>query len=279
MQADPGFFGPASITWRVNREMTVLFGGARSLLLNAAHPLVAAGARQTGGYRKDPWMRLIQTLRTQSTVTFGTREEARRAADQVNLLHRAIHGMDPVTGRAYDALDPDLLLWVHAALEDSSVLFYEGTVAPLTAEDRQRYHEESMTWAELFLLPRARIPPTFEELRGYVHDVVESDQLRITEVAREVAKLVVGGAVPRSIKPLWAFISFAAVGTLPPKLRHMYGLGWGPVRQRALEAGLALTSRVRPLVPYRHRVIAPARWAESRMRSRPDLRFADQPRP
>ena len=47
MNGDPGYFGPESMMWKVNKEITVLFGGARALLMHAAHPLIAAGARQT----------------------------------------------------------------------------------------------------------------------------------------------------------------------------------------------------------------------------------------
>jgi len=46
MPSDVGFFGPESVSWRVHGETTVLFGGARALLMQAAHPLVIAGARQ-----------------------------------------------------------------------------------------------------------------------------------------------------------------------------------------------------------------------------------------
>ena len=70
MSGDPGYFGPSSIMWKVNKEITVLFGGARALLMHAAHPLIAAGARQTSFYQRDPWKRLIRTLSLQNSVTF-----------------------------------------------------------------------------------------------------------------------------------------------------------------------------------------------------------------
>ena len=75
MKSDPGYFGPNSMMWKVNKEITVLFGGARALLMHAAHPLIAAGARQTSFYQRDPWKRLIRTLSLQNSVTFGTIEE------------------------------------------------------------------------------------------------------------------------------------------------------------------------------------------------------------
>src|SRR5439155_4553949 len=103
---DAGLFGPGSVSWQVNKETAVLFGGARALLMQAAHPLVLAGARQTGFYERNPWKRLDRTLRLQYAITFGTRREAEEAAERINRLHQDIHGIDEVTGLPYDALDP-----------------------------------------------------------------------------------------------------------------------------------------------------------------------------
>src|SRR5438034_10707595 len=125
---DQGFFGPESVSWRVHRETTVLFGGARALLMQAAHPLVIAGARETGFYERNPWKRLQRTLQLTYTLTFGSYAEAKVAADRINDVHRRVHGVDPITGRHYDALDPELLLWVHACLVDSALLFERLTV-------------------------------------------------------------------------------------------------------------------------------------------------------
>ncbi len=251
--------------WEVNRHTTVLFGGARALLLHAAHPLVAAGARQTGGYRRDPWARLLRTLTMQNLVTFGGEREAREAADRINKLHRVIHGTDPVTGKRYDALDPELLLWVHAALEVSTVMFYELTVQPLSEADKDRYHAENRLAAELLLTPPAVIPPTYAATVRYVDDVVNGPDLLITDVAREVGDLIRTGPVPAHIKPIWKLIAFAAVGTLPERLREMYGFDWGPVRARWLDANLAMVRRANPFLPGRYRYIMPAREAARRL--------------
>lgn len=278
MQVDPGFFGPGSVTWQVNREMTVLFGGARALLMHAAHPLVAAGARQTAMYQRDPWARLIRTLQLQNSVTFGTREEAREAAARINKLHQVVNGTDPVTGERYDALDPDLLLWVHGALEVSSLYFYERTVGPLARQERQRYHQESLLAAELVLLPRARVPSTIEEMEAYVDEMAHSGRLMHTDVAEDVARLIRTGPVPLHLRPIWRFISFAAFGTLPAPLRRLYGIRWGRWRDRWLRLNLWLLARIRPLLPKRLRLIGPARWAERRLTKDPHLRLADQGR-
>ena len=128
---DTGYFGPESASWQVQREVTVLFGGARALLQQAAHPLVVAGANQTGMYDRNPWKRLQRTLILTYTVTFGTKAEADAAAERINEVHTRINGIDPITGLRYDALDPHLLLYVHACLVDSALLFEELTVGAL----------------------------------------------------------------------------------------------------------------------------------------------------
>ena len=245
--------------------MTVLFGGARALLMHAAHPLVAAGARQTAMYQRDPWARLIRTLQMQTTMTFGTRPDADEAADRINRLHHKVNGVDSLTGEVYDALAHDLLLWVHAGLETSSLYFFERTVRPLSDDERQRYHEENLLAAELMLLPKEKVPATYPELEAYVEGVVNSGRLQMSDVASNVAEIIRQGPVPTAIKPVWSFIRFAAFGTLPEPLRAIYGVEWSPARERWLQMNLRLLKRVRPLLPRRFRLIAPARSAIDRV--------------
>src|SRR5438552_3122809 len=189
-QREAGLFGPGSASWQVNRETTVLFGGARALLMQAAHPLVLAGARQTGFYERNPWKRLERTLQLTFTITFGTRAEAEAAVRRINRVHQDIHGVDPVTGLAYDAMDPDLLLWVHACLVDSQLLFERLTVGRLDDGDRERFHREQMVGAELLGLDRTKIPPTVPELQAYIDGVVKGGVLRVTADTMKVANLI-----------------------------------------------------------------------------------------
>jgi len=216
-------------------------------------------------YQRDPWARLIRTVQMQSTMTFGTRPEADEAADRINRLHRKVNGVDPHTGEVYDALDHDLLLWVHAALEVSTIYFFERTVRTLTADERQRYHEENLLAAELMLLAKENVPATYVELERYVDKVVTSDRLQMSDVASNVADIIRRGPVPTAIKPVWSFIRFAAFGTLPEPLRKIYGVTWSPAREWWLQLNLAGLRRVRPLLPRRYRLIGPARWATDRL--------------
>jgi uncharacterized protein (DUF2236 family) len=266
---DRGLFGPDSVSWRVHRETTVLFGGARALLMHAAHPRVIAGARETRFYERNPWKRLQRTLALTYALTFGTGEEALRAAERINAVHRSVRGVDPVTGRPYDAMDPELLLWVHACLVDGALLFERLTVGRLDAEERERFHGEQMAAAELLGLPRERIPPTTGQLRRYIREVVESDVLRVTEGARSVAALFRRPPPDAEWRPVLRAVSWWAFGSLPPRLRELYGVPWSPAREAAFRATFRSLRLARPLIPRRFRWILPAQLAHRRIRQMP----------
>jgi uncharacterized protein (DUF2236 family) len=264
--ADLGYFGPDSVSWGVHREVTVLFGGARAVLMQAAHPLVIAGARDTGFYERNPWKRLQRTLILTYAITFGSKTEAHAAADRINEVHARISGIDSVTGRRYDALDPELLLWVHACLVDSALLFEELTVGKLDESGRQRFHEEQMLAAELVKLPREVIPPTVSGLRAYIDDVIDRGDLLVTASARAVADLFYDPPAEAEWRPVLRGVSRLAFGTLPPKLREAFGIRMGPAKEAAMRATFAAMRSVGPLLPSKVRYIAP--YQEWRLRQR-----------
>ena len=277
MKGDPGYFGPQSMMWKVNKEITVLFGGARALLMHAAHPLIAAGARQTSFYQRDPWKRLIRTLSLQNSVTFGTKEEADDSAHRINKLHEVINGEDEITGGYYDALDHEQLLWVHACLQISSIYFYEKTVKKLTADEKNQYHEENSIAAEMVLVDRKTMPKPHEDLKNWVIEKSkEKDYLVLTDVAIDVADIINGGPVPRHIKPIWPFIAFTAFYTLPPEFKNIYGIKDTKFKTALLNFNLYFLKYSRPFLPPFFRLIAPARWARQRLTRNPNLSFKDK---
>lgn len=277
MKADPGYFGPKSMMWNVNKEITVLFGGARALLMHAAHPLIAAGARQTSFYQRDPWKRLIRTLSLQNSVTFGTKQEADESATRINKLHEVINGTDDITGGTYDALDHEQLLWVHACLQISSIYFYELTVKKLSEEEKNQYHQENIKSAELVLVDKELIPKTHNDLKKWVTEKSkQKDYLLLTDVAEDVKNIISGGPVPTHIKPIWPFISFTAFNTLPPEFKKIYGIKETKLKSMILSFNLFLLKATRPFLPPFFRLIAPARWANQRLKTKPDLKFKDK---
>ncbi len=263
---DIGYFGPQSVSWQVQREVTVLFGGARAVLMHAAHPLVIAGARESGFYERNPWRRLQRTLILTYTITFGTKDQARAAAELINEVHARVQGVDAATGLPYDALDPELLLYVHASLVESALLFEALTVGKLDDEGRQRFHEEQMLAAEMVLVPRGNIPPTVPALRAYLREVEDSGLLRVTEAAERVAALFRDPPKEAEWRPVLKLVSPLAFGTLPRSIREMYGVSLTPVRRSAMRAAFAALRLAGPLLPPRFRFIGP--YQEWRLRER-----------
>ncbi len=237
------------------------------MLMQAAHPLVIAGARQTGLYDRSPWKRLERTLQLSYTITFGSESEAQRVAEHINAVHADVHGVDPVTGLRYDALDPDLLLWVHAALVDSALLFERLTVGRLDDAGRDRYHDEAKVGVGLLGLPEERIPETYRGLRAYIEDVVGSGILRPdTDGARIVAGHIRRPPRDTPWRPALRLLSAWGFGTLPPALRSGYGVRWTPVHEAWLRSSLLGLRLVRPFLPGPIREILPARVAARRVR-------------
>src|SRR6202044_1280055 len=70
--ADDGFFGPASVTWKISGDVTGPVAGLRSLMMQALHPLAMAGVDQHSGWREDPVGRLAATSAYVTTISFGT---------------------------------------------------------------------------------------------------------------------------------------------------------------------------------------------------------------
>jgi uncharacterized protein (DUF2236 family) len=277
MKGDPGYFGPQSMMWKINKEITVLFGGARALLMHAAHPLIAAGARQTSFYQRDPWKRLIRTLSLQNSLTFGTKQEADESANRINKLHEVINGKDEVSGGVYDALDHEQLLWVHACLQISSIYFYELTVKKLTDEEKNQYHIENIKAAEMCLVDRSIIPETHDGLKEWVMQKSrQKDYLMTTDVAEDVKDIIAGGPVPAHIKPVWPFIAFTAFNTLPSEFKKIYGINDSKIKNLILAFNLKLLKITRPFLPPFFRLIAPARWAKQRIKNEPNLKFKDK---
>ena len=277
MKADPGYFGPNSMMWKVNKEITVLFGGARALLMHAAHPLIAAGARQTSFYQRDPWKRLIRTLSLQNSVTFGTKSEADESAHRINKLHEVIKGEDIITKKIYDALDHEQLLWVHACLQISSIYFYEKTVKKLSDSEKNQYHKENMLAAKLVLIDENKMPQTHDQLKKWVIEKSrENGYLIYTDVAKDVQEIIAGGPVPKHIKPIWPFIAFTAFHTLPPEFKSLYNVKNSKAKNFLLSFNLLLLKYTRPLLPPFFRLIAPARWARQRLTKKPNLQFKDK---
>jgi uncharacterized protein (DUF2236 family) len=219
--ADDGLFGPRSAVWRVHRDRSFLVAGIRSLMLQALHPLPMAGVAEHSDWKRDPFGRLAATSGYVLTVTYGERAAAFGAAARVRDIHTRVHGVDPVTGLAYSAEDPALLLWVHAAMVDSIVAVTRAYGRTLEPADADRYVAEMVRFASILGVPEETIPADVATLSAYMTSV---DLVQATPAAREAMAIVLD---PPGLDPdtrdLWHDAGRVAIGSLPDWARELYG--------------------------------------------------------
>jgi len=243
------------VTWRINREVVLLLGGGRALLMQLAHPSVAAGVADHSDFRLRPVHRLMRTLGLTLTLTFGTRPEALEAARQINVLHLRVRG------EGYSAAAPRLLLWVHATLIDSALATYRTFVGPLSADDEETYYGEAKLVGGLLGLARARYPASFPDFRHYLHGMLEGDELMVDARTRELAAAVLRPPLRSVPVPTYRPLEVLTAGLLPERLRADYGLRWGALEQTAFRAARGCLPAVLAALPRRLRHMPPARRA------------------
>jgi uncharacterized protein (DUF2236 family) len=238
-----GLFAEDSITRRVNRENILLLGGGRALLMQLAHPQVAAGVDEHSDFRAHPIRRLRRTIRLTMAIVFGDRQTALAAARRVNQVHAKVQGRD------YRALDPDLLLWVYVTLADTALLTYETFVQRLLPDERETFHEEFKLLGELLGIPRDQFPSTVGDFDEYLEEMVSSGPVRVGERARELAAQVMQPRVRLLSGPVMLPLNVITTGLLTPALREQYGLPWGRGQRRAYKLAEAVLPRIIALTP------------------------------
>ncbi len=220
--ADDGFFGPGSVTWKLSSDLGGPIGGLRSLMMQALHPLAMAGVDQHSDWRSDPVGRLAATSAYVTTVSVGDRATAEQAAARVRRIHEHVRGVDPVTGQPYAAGDPALLLWVHAALVDSTVEAARLFGQALTDDGTDAYISEMVVAAELVGVPAGMVPATSAALRRYIASV--RPVLQCTRAAREsMAYLLDPPGLDADLAEIWQDVRDGAVAALPGWARDLYG--------------------------------------------------------
>ena len=263
-----GLYGPGSEAWALNREAMLLLGaGPRALLMQLAHPDVAAGVADHSDFRADPWARLRGTLRSYLRIVYGTTTAARAEIRRLNELHRGI------TGPTYRARDPELSLWVHATLVDSTIVVADAWLEPLARDRRERYYAETVPIGRAFGIAAARLPGDLDAFEAYLADAIgPGGPVKVGETARELAAAVLHPPLGPVLPPLawapaaaYAWTLWPAVELLPDPIRAGYGLAHGPL-ERVISAWLATSWRAwRPLLPASFRQMPQALAADRRI--------------
>ena len=261
-----GYFAPESVIRQVgNSPLVPLLGGGAAVLLQVAHPLVAAGVTEHSDYRNDLWSRLIRTLRALYLFVYGSEVEADRAGEAVHSVHCRVHGhttkrLGPFpAGTAYSASDPDLMLWVHGTLVEASLALYCRFVHRLSADQRDAYYRDMALVAQIFGTPKDVIPPTLPDFRAYFSERLASPEIGVTEPARQVAEVILrASSLPAPLRLIAPAHRLSTAALLPPRLREEYGLGWGVRKALALRGGAhSIKLAAAPLLLVASRLSAP----------------------
>jgi len=272
-----GVFGPRSVTWTINREAAIFLGAGCALLLQLAHPWVAAAIEQHSDALADPIRRFHRTFQIVLTMVFGTLDQSVSAARRLHLRHAGIRGTLPVEAGAFPAGSPycanaiPALCWVYATLAHTALAAHSLVLPPLTAEHREAYYAESQLFAALLGIPKNCLPRDWAAFSAHVESMAQSNFLTVTDSARVMAHRLLAGAdtwlpIPASYRALTAAL-------LPPRLRNGFALRYGEAEQRAAERLIARVRRVYPSLPSRVRYVGPYQEAKQRLsgRARPDL--------
>jgi uncharacterized protein (DUF2236 family) len=265
----PGYFTDTSLLRQVVGHRATALSGPRALLLMAAHPVAFEGFFAHTGALDDPYARLRRTAQVMDAVAFGPRAEADRLTRRVRVMHRRVRGAlrEPVgrfpVGTPYRADDPELLLWILAALADSAMRVYGRYVRPLDRDARDALWRDYRIVGATFGLRERDMPATIEDFDAYLDGMLGGGDLHVSDRARELAvDIVLRPPVPLHARPLLELVNQITVGLLPGPVRRMYGFSWDPLRAAALHAGAEYARRVLvPLLPERVSMLPVARAA------------------
>ena len=247
-----------SVARKINREGIVLLGWGRAILLQVAHPLVAAAIgdfsdfdQGAAGYLR----RMHRTVGAMLTLTFGTDADARAVLERINHIHDQVEGTLRETagifpaGTRYSARDPELLLWVHATLLDSLMLTYDLLVQPLTSTERDTFCAEAARTAVELGVPAARVPATGQALQRYFDGMLQDGSLVVTPTARAIADALFAPPLGPARMPLGAVARLVTIGLLPEDVRTGYGFVWSARHARVFNAVIGTMRRTRRVLP------------------------------
>jgi uncharacterized protein (DUF2236 family) len=256
------------IARRINAERVVLFGWSRSILLQVAHPLIAAGIADHSHFRSGARVavsRLRGTIRSMLALAYGDAAAYAGSIATIRAIHTRVHGRLRQTtgvypaGTPYSAEDPALVLWVHATFLESALLVYERLVAPISAADRDAYCDEAAGVALAIGARPNEVPRTWAALEQYLETEYASGRIVVGDDARLVADAVM--FPPLSVitgGPAW-FNRLITLGLLPPAVRDQYRYRWDGTRARQFERTVRSMRAVRAVLPR-----ALAWWPDAR---------------
>ena len=260
-------FNPSGIFWRVNRQAALLIGGGSALLMQIAHPKIAAAVNDHSSFREQPFRRLYRTINAMQDIIFADRETGLATASRIREIHGRVHGTLREStavypqGTAYSAEDGDLVVWVFATLIETMLRTHAVLFAPLSDLEKESFYRESRQIAALLGAPDDLVPPTFPAFEHYFRNMLDGPVLEITSAAKSIARDLMD---PRSLPIPTSVISIPAIALLPTPLRDRFGFVWDARRQLAWDLAQSALRGAVQVAPEIVGVMAGARVGERR---------------
>lgn len=239
-----------------DEHLVGLFYGQRALCIGALAPLNYVGTSEHSYAKLTPFKRLVHTAKAFEKIFFGSREEADGVLSYVNQLHRSVQGALPQdagvypAGTPYSALEPELMLWTVAVMADSAQCFYELLVRRLSDEQHEAFWQDYLRFGELFGMPRSECPATYDDFRAWYRDRLASDEMFLTDEARYIGHATAFEIpMPAIQQPGKRVHDLLMLGSLPRRVRELYGLDFTPRQRAAFTATARAVRSTRRVMP------------------------------
>jgi len=234
-------YNPQNIQ-KVVKEGILLATGGVAILLQVAHPGVAAGVNLNSNFAYRVMDRLRTTMTYVYCMAFGTPKER---AIIIEMVHRA---HVPVRGENYTADDPELQLWVAATLYAAGVDIYEKIFGKLDHARAEAVYNEYAVLACSLRVPPEMWPKDRAAFWKYWDQKIAT--LEITDNARSVAAdLLYNKNGPLYIRSALPIVRIMTAEWLPPRMRDAYGLKTSKPRRAVYKTFMAYAKVFYPLMP------------------------------
>ncbi|WP_191094049.1 oxygenase MpaB family protein [Nocardia colli] len=255
--------GPGCMAWELAADRTVVLQGAASLLMQTAHPIIAAAVFDHSTPRADLVGRLNRTIDSIWRLIYGGQgalDESQRLFE----MHKAMKGID-ADGNRYHALRPEAYAWVLATLFDGLCRYRVAINAPIPESDREQLYQDWRQLGGVLGLRPTHMPADLAEFEVYYETMI-AERLQTGRVFHTMFKSLVlnymtASPVPHLPDRVWnrlrppagSLVRLFAVGLLRPSARESFELTWTYKDQRRLNrvgtgirtVNAALPARVR----------------------------------
>lgn len=229
---DAGFFGPGSHLWLNHQYMIRSMGYPVAVIIIAANPVVF---EIISSYLKTPKAlkeRIAITRRYSFSFVFGNKRSALEASTALRKAHQRIqHSVD---GILYGPLEPDLMLWVFAAIYITSKKMNELLLmdTPFNEETYQEYK----ILGNLYGISERDMPSTMDSFELYWKKAM-SESMDVSEESKayvsakfklSVIDIFLSPKFPKCLrfifKPVDQFIRLFCIYLLPVQIADAFDL-------------------------------------------------------